>query len=156
MTGRRLFGAIRHAARTSVQFATLLPEPYAGCPIRGSRRDVAELLAHLAQVPREEMLLMQGLSKEAIGKRLKRAVGSIGEVRGLLILGTDELERFADHLGFDRVLPNSDGLPFTVFDWCLEALQHLVHHRGQLLTHLVSSGIPVPGELLKTMFAGHL
>lgn len=153
---KTMFGALHYAANLTVEFVRLLPNPYVGQLIQGFNRDVSQLLAHLAQIPREEMLLMQGYKKQQIMQSLRKTVAEAGEFQSLLMESINDLERFVVGREQTDVLRNANGTALIIEEWCLETLMHFCHHRAQILSHLAASTIIVPRGLLKELFVGHL
>ena len=153
---KTFFKTLRHAAGKTTELVRLLPTPYVGQSIQGLERDASELLLHLAQVPREELLLMQGLPKQEIRQRLRTTVIDSEQFNSLLVSGIDELEQFVEVQSPNRVMTNNNRIQLTLEAWCLETVMHLCHHRAQVYTHLCLEGISVPRSLLQTLFVGHL
>ncbi len=61
-----------------------------------------------------------------------------------------------EYIDLETFYANSSGKSLTGFEWCLEMLNHLSHHRGQIYTNAVFYGCKPSKELNKKLFKGHV
>lgn len=117
-----------------------------------NKHSVGELLEHIAMICLADLQIAQGLTKEEMDEFYSRhSYKTIPEIQ-VAILQNYEILKEA-YLGYSLEELNQTvtaywGVSYSRFEWLLEILAHLCHHRGQLHAVLVhclhkDPGIPL-------------
>ncbi|WP_409270082.1 DinB family protein [Neobacillus sp. SCS-31] len=117
-----------------------------------NKHSVGELLEHLAMICHADLRIAEGLSKEEMEKFYsEHTYKSISEIKAAIAENYGILKKA--YLGLSEKELNERitsywGVSYSRFEWLLEILAHLSHHRGQLHAILVhclhkDPGIPL-------------
>ncbi|WP_053366589.1 DinB family protein [Bacillus sp. FJAT-27245] len=117
-----------------------------------NKHSVGELLEHLAMICIADFRIAQGYSKVEMDKfypehsyktkqEIKDAIATNYEILREAYLGYSEAE-------LNERITSYWGVTYSRFEWLLEILAHLSHHRGQLHAILVHCGKKDPGIAL--------
>ena len=147
---------LREAMEITHDLVALFPVPFLGTPAIYSDRDLAELLRHTAWIPKEEILLLRGLDKETMRKELGSPVCSLEDLRSAFEESSSFFETSIAPLDLEMSFSNATGRNLSVFAWCLEMLNHFMHHRSQIYLNLLAHDVHPSSALLSRLFAGHL
>jgi len=147
---------LRRAAEVSVSLSSLFQYPFGETKALGSRRNIAELLEHLAWIPKEEILLMKGFSREEISTQLGDPILSTKQLAKALEESLNFFEKEIKCIKLTDFYENAAGTKMTAYEWCLEVLTHFVNHRDQLYLNIVLRGMLPSKEMLNQLFPGHL
>jgi hypothetical protein len=147
---------IRHALGTSQELIDSVHVPFSMVSIPGSQRTLPELLQHLAGIPREEVLLLQGRDRATIIDQLGGPLNDRQEFADAVAASLMVFEDVWQGLNLEAMYRNAVGHELTGYDWGVEALSHAMHHRSQLFIALRVHGIDISSSLLDRFFSGHL
>ncbi|RDU35711.1 DinB family protein [Neobacillus piezotolerans] len=117
-----------------------------------NKHSVGELFEHLAMICLADLRIAQGFSKEEMDTFYSgRSYKTIPEIKASIAENYQILKEA--YLGFSEKELNEQitsywGVTYSRFEWLLEILAHLCHHRGQLHAILVhclhkDPGIPL-------------
>ncbi|HYK72921.1 MAG TPA: DinB family protein [Pseudoneobacillus sp.] len=102
---------------------------------------IGELLEHIAMICRADLLIAQGATKgEMTHFYSSTTYKCLNEIKNSLINNFKLLEEF--YLNYTEVELHEEinsfwGAKYTRYEWLLEILAHVYHHRGQLHSVLV-------------------
>ena len=140
---------IRFALLTVEKMMDLLEEEDLLLRPTEGKQSAGELLGHLAGICRADLLIAKGTAEEEMAQYYSAIqYGSIAEMKKALREGFRELEEA--YRGFtEEQLHHTTvsywGAAYTAYEWLLEILAHLYHHRGQLHAMMVHSMGKDPG-----------
>ncbi|OWR27268.1 hypothetical protein CDO73_23800 [Saccharibacillus sp. O23] len=108
-------------------------------PING-KRSYAELLSHIALICQADLLISnEATSTEMDLYYASNAPTTIAEIKKSLLANYNELvetfSRYSEEELFEQK-KSYWGVEYTRFEWLLEILGHVYHHRGQLHTYI--------------------
>ena len=149
-------GTLRHAAETTIQLVRLFPEPFSEIQVVGSKRSFSILLQHTAYIPQEELMFMDGHSKEEVHALEPRPILSASAFEEEMNKSIKYFSEGIAYIFLQKEYSNSQGTTLTGMEWCLETIGHLYHHRGQVFSTARHESIDVPEPLLRKLFPGHL
>ncbi|MBD3107940.1 DinB family protein [Bacillus sp. AGMB 02131] len=102
---------------------------------------VGELLNHITTICSADMLISTGASQEQIQNFYAEVTySSLAEMKVALMKNYYVLQKHYSNLTEDELFTKSSsywGVTYTKYEWLLEILAHLYHHRGQLHAILV-------------------
>lgn len=105
------------------------------------KHSVGELLNHITTICSADMLISTGTSHEQMQYFYDRATyTSLSEMKVALMNNYYLLEQHYLKMTEDELFTESSsywGVTYTKYEWLLEILAHLYHHRGQLHAILV-------------------
>ena len=116
------------------------------------KQSARELLSHLAGICSADLLIAKGTAeKEVADYYASLQYGSIAEMKASLWKGYLELEDTYHNFTVEQLHQKTVsywGAAYTAYEWLLEILAHLYHHRGQLHAMMVhcmgkDPGIPL-------------
>ncbi|UFT99610.1 DinB family protein [Radiobacillus kanasensis] len=117
-----------------------------------SKFSVGELAAHLSMICEADFQISNGASSEEMDTFYNRAEPTtIKDIKDTLLHSYDVLKKGYENLSESRLqeeVTSHWGVTYTRYEWLLEIIAHLYHHRGQLhamLVHHLSKdpGIPL-------------
>lgn len=106
-----------------------------------NKHSVGELLSHLAVICKADFLISIGTSKEDMSSFYETAVPkTLQNIKSELLNNFAFLKAEVMKLDEHELLTETTsywGVTYTRYEWLLEILAHLYHHRGQLHAMLV-------------------
>ncbi|WP_048602140.1 DinB family protein [Rubeoparvulum massiliense] len=109
-----------------------------------NKRSLGELVNHLVLIYHADLLIADGASETEMNQfYAQRKINSIEEMRSTLHAGFEALkERYRGYSNEQLMELTSSywGVSYSRFEWFLEIIAHIYHHRGQLHTLLVNLG----------------
>ena len=119
----------------TLEEADLLKQPTIG------KYSIGELLTHITTICHADLLISTGISNKELQKFYAEiSYTSLSEIKDGLIKNYHLLEQHYFNLTEDELFSKSSsywGVTYTKYEWLLEILAHLYHHRGQLHAILV-------------------
>jgi uncharacterized damage-inducible protein DinB len=107
------------------------------------KHSIGELLAHIAVICRADLLISTGATKEEMQDFYSAvSLNTRTEIKAAMLENYHSLEDHYITLNETEILqpfPSYWGTIYTKFEWLLEILAHVYHHRGQLHAMLVHS-----------------
>ncbi|MBI4433672.1 hypothetical protein HY632_02785 [Candidatus Uhrbacteria bacterium] len=138
------------------ELVQLLPGDFARIHVPGSDRSLPELLRHIAWIPQEEILLLQGKDREAMRGMLGTPIHSLAEFDAALMVSLGAFGDAQQSIDLRASYRNAAGRELVGYVWLLEAVHHVAHHRSQLFIVVRECGVTVPASVLERFFMGHL
>ncbi|MBE1553033.1 DinB family protein [Sporosarcina limicola] len=116
-----------------------------------TKHSIGELLEHITMICRADSLIADGASKEEMHTFYTSAsLNTLDEMKEALLnnyqLLEDKYEQFTED-ELQQVTTSYWGITYTYYEWLLEIISHLYHHRGQLhaiLIHCYAKDPKVP------------
>ncbi|MGE8203107.1 DinB family protein [Heyndrickxia sp. NPDC080065] len=109
-----------------------------------NKRTIRELLAHMAVIYKADYLIMNQASEEEMERFYsKHTLNTIDEIKDAFISNFQYLKSNVLSLeSADLQVKTTSwwGVTYTKYEWLLEILGHVYHHRGQLYSTLVHMG----------------
>ncbi|MCE4050419.1 MULTISPECIES: DinB family protein [Bacillaceae] len=102
---------------------------------------IGELLEHLSLICEADLLIASGMSKEEMESfYVEHKLSSLSKMEAAIdhsfLLLKSTYEGFSDEQLFEQI-KSYWGTVYTRYEWLLEILAHIYHHRGQLHAMLV-------------------
>ncbi|MFE8699223.1 DinB family protein [Cytobacillus sp. FJAT-54145] len=114
------------------------------------KRTVRQILSHIALIYKADFFIMSGASKVEMDRFYESSTPhSLLEIKEALVENFQflytNISRFSEE---DFLTPMTSwwGVTYTKYEWLIEIVGHVYHHRGQLHTILIAKGheIKVP------------
>lgn len=106
-----------------------------------NKMSVWELCVHLSQIPKADLLLLDGYSNERMAQYYKANIPvSIENAQIQFLTGIQELIHFFEKLTeeqLDKKFKTYWGSEYSTTEWLIQIITHLVHHRSQLYQYLL-------------------
>lgn len=106
-------------------------------PVEG-RRSIRELLTHIALICKADLLILNEATLQEMDHYYnENSPQTLAEIREILVRNyTDLIEEFSKYSEKELHITKKSywGVTYTRYEWLLEILCHLNHHRGQLHT----------------------
>lgn len=134
---------IKFALTTTLQMIDTLEEADLGVRPTANKHSVGELLEHIAVICKADLLISTGAT-EAEMQDFYSAVSfkTRTEIAGAMLENYHALEEHYLNLTeteLQQPVSSYWGTTYTKYEWLLEILAHVYHHRGQLHAMLVHS-----------------
>ncbi len=104
------------------------------------KRSYLELLAHISLICKADLLILNGASiTEMNAYYEKNTPETIEEIKKNLIVNYNELVKEFSCYSEEDLFEHKEsywGVKYTRFEWLLEILSHLYHHRSQLHSYI--------------------
>ncbi|WP_226668178.1 DinB family protein [Metabacillus litoralis] len=117
----------------------------------GNKQSVGELLEHIVKICEADVMIANSAKEhEMISYYSSNSYKNIEEMRTAMKNNFNKLERYYLNLSEKELTEKATsywGVTYTKFEWLLEILVHIYHHRGQLhaiLTHCCGKNIKIP------------
>lgn len=127
---------IEIAINTMREMIDMLEEEDLGIKPLSNKRSVGELLVHIADICEADWRIANGASKEEMEEYYsKRGRGDKESKKDALAFNFEALqERYLNFTEEELAQQVTAywGVAYTRYEWLLEILAHLYHHRGQL------------------------
>lgn len=108
-----------------------------------NKHSVGELLAHIAAICKADLLISNGATEvEMQDFYSKVSLKNRTEIKIVMLENYHAIEEHYLNLNekeLQQPFPSYWGSTYTKFEWLLETLAHIYHHRGQLHAMLVHS-----------------
>lgn len=125
-TKREIVGNLRALTKTAIELTRLLREDSKLLePVAHSRRNLKELLLHLALIPREQILMLRGIERETISQGY--AINSIKDFEKILSASVDFFVTEIKSVDLNRQYITPKKKKMSGLSWGIEALTHLRH-----------------------------
>ncbi|MEO4052539.1 DinB family protein [Solibacillus sp. CAU 1738] len=116
-----------------------------------SKFSVGELLLHIVTIPKADLLIANNISEEQLSKFYEKQTYILTkqQLKYALLANYNELraayENYSE-IELLELIPAYWGVTYTRYEWLIEIVAHLYHHRGQLhamLTHCYNMKLEV-------------
>lgn len=108
------------------------------------KRSVGELLTHMAVICRADFRISEGATEEEMSAFYSGiALDNLKDIQAELLTGYSYLFQEFHAMSeeeLQREVTAYWGAKYTRYEWLLEIMAHLYHHRGQLHTMLIHGG----------------
>lgn len=106
-----------------------------------SKFSIGEILEHLSLICEADLQIASGMSKEDMEKYyLENKLTSLAQMKLAINNSFSMLKRGYENFSEEQLFEQIEsywGTVYTRFEWLLEILSHIYHHRGQLHAILV-------------------
>ncbi|MGM9986010.1 MAG: DinB family protein [Bacillaceae bacterium] len=137
------FHQLHVAVQTIVQMIDKLLEEDLQYRPTANKQSIGELLAHIATLCKADWLISSGYSKKEMDEYYTSLqLNTLEKIKEALLTHVDELEII--YFQYNEAQLNEQvtaywGVTYSRFEWLIEIVAHLYHHRGQLHAILVHS-----------------
>ncbi|PLS17985.1 damage-inducible protein DinB [Bacillus sp. M6-12] len=142
---KSVFNQLEVANRTIISMIDLLRDDVLDIEICGNKRTFRQLLSHMAVIYKADWLIMNGASQEEMDKfYAANQPMDKDKLKEALLINFDYLtskvkSQRQDDL--DTVIASWWGAACPKYEWLLQIISHMYHHRAQLHTALVQKGL---------------
>lgn len=106
-----------------------------------SKHSIGELISHISLICRADYLIAGGACQEEMDAYYEgKTIQNLREMREELTYNFNSLREEVSGLSEDMLTVETTshwGVTYTTFEWLVEIVAHLYHHRGQLHAMLV-------------------
>lgn len=132
---------IKVAITTIVEMINKLEESDLQKRPTSNKHSIGELLEHIALICKADALIADGASQEEMSTFYANiSYENLNEIKGALLgnyqLLEDKFMAFTED-DLQQEITSFWGVTYTRFEWLLEIIAHIYHHRGQLHAMLV-------------------
>ena len=138
---RSALNQLKLALTTTVEIMDTLDETDLGNRPSPNKHSIGEVLEHIALICRADLLIAGGATKEEMDRFYSSvSYRSLKEMRTAIFAHYGHLEEQYSHLSEDELqqpVTSYWGVNYSRYEWLLEIVAHVYHHRGQLHAMLV-------------------
>lgn len=135
-----VFHQIKIAVDSVIEIINQLPETDLNSKPIDDKRSYIELLSHISLICKADLLILNEASLIEMQEYYERnTLRTIEEIKKKLILNYNELVEEFSCFSEEELFEYKEsywGVRYTRFEWLLEILSHLYHHRSQLHSYI--------------------
>lgn len=139
-----IFNQLNIAVRSVIEITKQIADETLEFKPSEDKRSVRELLSHIALVCRADLLILDEASQEQMADFYEQNTpNSLHEIQTALTENLRNLEEVYMNYTeeqLNEITTSYWGVRYSRYEWLLEILCHVVHHRGQLFTLLTYDG----------------
>lgn len=132
---------IKIALTTTTQIIDQLAEKDLQKRPSPNKHSVGELLEHIAMICKADLLISSGMTQSEVNKFYSsESYQTLSEIKNALLINFELLEeKYMNYseAELQQTMTSYWGVTYSRYEWLLEILAHVYHHRGQLHSILV-------------------
>ncbi|MEB2294530.1 DinB family protein [Priestia megaterium] len=126
--------------RSTITIINQLEEKDLGVRPIKDKRSIGEILEHMTLIPQADYLILNGASEEEMKDFYSQfTIQTLPEIKQNLLKAFEFLKVHVTEYREEQIFEKTTsywGTEYTRYEWILEIVAHMYHHRGQLYTML--------------------